>query len=132
MLPAAPTPVVLPAPTPSVSPEPTPVSMPVNEPAVLPAPTPAPMPPPVINLETKEEQVPGRISFTGTDKAMDTSGKESVIAAPKDIEYLDKLSEARREAEYDNEEYDDNEEKLKIGENVSLDISDLSDIIEVI
>ena len=57
---------------------------------------------------------------------MDTTGVESTINAPKNIEHLEKLSEARRQEE------EDDGEKLKIGENVNLDITDLSDIIEVL
>lgn len=106
-----------PATTPNVAPTVTPV--PLIEPLSLKA-----TPPPVIELNTQE--APTHISFTDTDKAMDTAGVMSTIDAPKNVEHLEKLAEARREEE------DDGGEKLKIGDNVSLDIADISDIITVL
>ena len=84
----------------------------------------APTSAPVIDLKTSTP-TPTQISFTDVDKAMDVKGQETTVNAPKNIEHLEKLSEARRQEE-------DDEEKVKIGENVSLDISDISDILEVL
>ena len=66
------------------------------------------------------------ISFSDTDSALDSTGHESIVSAPKDIQHLEELRR-RREEEEENEEEED-EEKLKIGGNVNLDISDVNDI----
>ena len=70
-----------------------------------------------------------KISFTDTDRAVDGSGIESKINAPKDIPRLEKISKeahARRKAE--EEEDDDDEGPLSIGEEVRLEIADIHDI----
>ena len=73
--------------------------------------------------------VPDRISFTDTDKAVDSNGVESNVTAPKTVERLEQISKeahARRKAE--EEEDDDDEGPLSIGEEVRLEIADIHDI----
>jgi hypothetical protein len=90
---------------------------------ILPA---APMPTPASSPVSVSNAPPTHISFTDTDKAMDVSGVETTISAPKDIEHLEKLAKVRSEEE------EEDEDKIKIGDNVNNDIVDLSDIIEVL
>ena len=78
-------------------------------------------PTPVVNLD--------KVSFTDTDKAVDGSGVETNINAPKDVARLEQISEeahAKRKAE--EAEDDDNDPPLSIGEEVRLEIADIHDI----
>ena len=73
--------------------------------------------------------IPDKISFTDTDKAVDSSGMETNVNAPKDVARLEQISKdahARRKAE--EEEDDDDEAPLSIGEEVRLEIADIHDI----
>ena len=65
------------------------------------------------------------IKFSNIDKAVDTNGSESDIAAPKDIKHLADLQKRREAEDMDD---DDDDEKLNIGDNISLDISDVNDL----
>ncbi len=76
-----------------------------------------------------ESATPDRISFTDTDKAVDSNGQESNVTAPKTVERLEQISKeahARRKAE--EEEDDDEEGPISIGEEVRLEIADIHDI----
>ncbi len=104
-------------------------------------PSPAPAPTPIKVKETRlqesfqtqpvqEKQVVDqsqtRLSFSNIDSTIDTKGVKSTIDAPKTIERLESLAASKPSSLYDDEDEDD--EKLKIGENISLDISDINDL----
>jgi hypothetical protein len=70
-----------------------------------------------------------RLSFSDIDKAVDMRGIESSVSAPKTLERLESLALLKAHAEEDeDEESDDDEERLKIGGDISLDISDVNDL----
>lgn len=61
------------------------------------------------------------IKFSHVDGAIDIEGKQSTIDAPKTIERLEKISEERNELRKQEEE-EEEDFKIKIGEEVKLDI----------
>jgi hypothetical protein len=67
-----------------------------------------------------------RLSFSNIDNTIDTKGVKSTIDAPKTIERLESLAASKPSSLYDDD--DDDDEKLKIGGNISLDISDINDL----
>ena len=70
-----------------------------------------------------------RLSFSDIDKAVDMRGIESSVSAPKTLERLESLALLKAHTEEDeDEESDDDEERLKIGGDISLDISDVNDL----
>ena len=64
------------------------------------------------------------ISFSDTDSALDSTGTETMVQAPKDIQHLEELRRRREEEE----EEEEDEDKLKIGGNIDLEISDVNDL----
>jgi hypothetical protein len=66
-----------------------------------------------------------RLSFSDIDKAVDTKGVESSVSAPKTIERLESLALQRLNDEDDD---DDDDERITIGGDVALDISDVNDL----
>ena len=64
------------------------------------------------------------ISFSDTDSALDSTGTEIMVPAPKDIQHLEDLRRRREEEE----EEEDDDDKLKIGGNIDLEISDVNDL----
>ena len=65
------------------------------------------------------------IDFSDKDKVFDTNGQENEVLAPKDIETLEKISEinnAKRKAE----EAEEEDDKLNIGGDASLDLDIVS------
>jgi len=66
-----------------------------------------------------------RLSFSDIDKAVDIKGIESSVSAPKTIERLESLALQRVNAEDDD---DDDDERITIGGDVALDISDVNDL----
>ena len=67
-----------------------------------------------------------RLSFSDIDKAVDIKGVESSVSAPKTIERLESLALQRVNAEDDDD--DDDDERITIGGDVALDISDVNDL----
>jgi len=68
-----------------------------------------------------------RLSFSDVDKAMDTKGNETIIEAPKTVERLESLALMKSQTpSYDDD--DDDDERLKIGDNIKLEISDINDL----
>lgn len=66
-----------------------------------------------------------KIDFSDKDKVFDTNGQENEVLAPKDIETLEKISEinnAKRKAE----EAEEEDDKLNIGDDASLDLNIVS------
>ena len=91
---------------------------------------------PVTTLVTREQPITSSsipnvkssdsISFSDTDSALDSTGNESLVSAPKDIQHLEELRRRREEEQED--EDDEDEDKLKIGGSVDLEISDVNDL----
>ena len=72
-----------------------------------------------------------RLSFDDTDNAVDTAGTQYKIEAPKTIERLEQISsESHRRmlAEAAQEDDDDGNERLSIGDTIKLNVSDINDI----
>ena len=72
-----------------------------------------------------EDTSQSRLSFSDIDKAVDTTGKESLIEAPKTIERLESLAALNIG---NNDDDDDDDERIKIGGNVDLDITDVNNL----
>jgi hypothetical protein len=98
---------------------------------------PAPAPAPVQIVEQAPTQAPAHIdtpthtklTFSDTDRAIDIKGIESTIEAPKTIERLETISAQSFEKQRHLEDDDDNNnDKLRIGGDIKLDFSDISDI----
>jgi len=79
-----------------------------------------------ITVDTAQE-LP-HLSFSDVDKAMTSQGVEVDIEAPKTVERLEQIAQeahAKRKAE---EEEDDDDMPLRIGEEVRLELADVSDL----
>lgn len=72
------------------------------------------------------DQSQTRLSFSNIDSAMDTKGVETHIDAPKTIERLESLALLKNNSDSDSDDEDD--ERIKIGGDISLDISDVNDL----
>ena len=70
---------------------------------------------------------PSTLSFIDIDDAIDETGIKSEISAPKNIERLEKLAEITAEKRR-MEALEDDEEKIRIGEEVKLEISDIANL----
>ena len=78
---------------------------------------------------TQKGQIPENISFTDIDNTMDDSGKRETIIMPKDIDTLEKISEERNiQRKIEEAEEDDDDFKIKIGDEVKLDLTDINDL----
>lgn len=73
----------------------------------------------------EQEQSQSRLSFSNIDKAVDIKGIESFIDAPKTIERLEALALLKPK---DDDDDDDDNERIKIGADITLDISDINDL----
>lgn len=76
------------------------------------------------------DQSQTRLSFSDVDKAMDTKGIETTVEAPKTIERLESLAlmKSHTPSYGGDDDDDDDDERLKIGENIKLEISDVNDL----
>ena len=73
--------------------------------------------------------LPDRISFNDTDTAVDTSGVETEVSAPKTVERLEKIAqEANERRKAEEAEEDEDDMPLKIGEEVRLELADINDL----
>ena len=82
------------------------------------------LPTPVENVETGNSE----LTFNDTDNAINTEGKESTIEAPKNIERLEQIaSEANIKRKLEEEE-DEDDLPLKIGDEVKLEIGSINDL----
>lgn len=68
------------------------------------------------------------VNFKDEDNAIDVNGNTSTIIAPKTDERLEEIANLSAERRRREEEEEEEEEKLKIGENVKLDIMDINDL----
>ncbi len=98
-----------------------------SEPYVLPKEEEPPAIVPAIQ-DLESGPVTTRLSFNDVDRAIDTDNQESAIVAPKDIDRLEQISEARYMQRRLEEEAEEEEEKIKIGEDISLDDLGIMDI----
>jgi len=96
--------------------------MPVAEP---PPPTPQTTVP--ITEPVAVDNSQSRLSFSDIDQAVDIKGIESSVSAPKTIERLESLA-LQKVQEEDSDTDDDDDERLTIGGDVALDISDVNDL----
>lgn len=67
-----------------------------------------------------------RVGFSNIDNAISTTGIKSVIDAPKTIERLEKI--ATESAERRKAEENEAEDKISIGTDVNLDLTDINDL----
>ena len=72
--------------------------------------------------------VPDKISFSDIDYTMDTNGKQGIVEAPKTIERLERISQETHEKRKQEEESEMNEDKLVIGDEISLDNIGIKDL----
>ena len=74
---------------------------------------------------------PTAVSFNNTDSAVNTEGSVEKIHAPKDVSRLEAISEERnvkrKQEEAEAEAEDEEDFRLKIGEEVKLDIAAITD-----
>jgi len=80
-----------------------------------------------ISLDTSTD-LPDRISFSDTDTAIDVTGIETEVNAPKNVERLEKIAHEANERRNAEEEEDEHEMPLKIGEEVRLELADINDL----
>ena len=99
------------------------------EEVVIPEPERPPEVVPVIT-NVSEKPIVNRLTFDNVDRALTDDGREEEIDAPKTIERLEEISVARNfQRKLDEAEDDDDEDRLKIGEDVdsmSLGFTDLN------
>jgi hypothetical protein len=99
------------------------------EEVVIPEPERPPEVVPVIS-NIDEKPIVNRLTFDNVDRALTEDGREEEIDAPKTIERLEEISVARNfQRKLDEAEDDDDEDRLKIGEDVdsmSLGFTDLN------
>jgi hypothetical protein len=69
-----------------------------------------------------------RLTFNDVDQAIDTENNQSTIMAPKDIDRLEEISEARNLQRKLEEAEDEDEERIKIGDDISLDALGIVDL----
>ena len=73
--------------------------------------------------------IPGAISFSDVDKAIDANKQESEIVAPKDIEVLEKISADNHQRRKEEEAEEEAEEKLSIGDEINLTDLDVHSVV---
>ena len=79
----------------------------------------------------RKERENNSLQFSNTDNAIDAEGIQSVISAPKTIQRLEQISHEnneRRKLEEEDEDEEDGQENIKIGNNISLNFSEVNDI----
>jgi hypothetical protein len=79
----------------------------------------------VINTVLDNKQ--SKIEFSDTDHTIDTLGNKEDVEVPKTEDNLNKLEEQRELNDLLNEDEDDND-SLTIGEDVSLELTDINDL----
>jgi hypothetical protein len=69
-----------------------------------------------------------RLTFNDVDQAIDTENNQSTIMAPKDIDRLEEISEARNLQRKLEEAEEESEERIKIGDDISIDALGIVDL----
>jgi hypothetical protein len=82
--------------------------------------------PSIVDLDPNEG--PTRLTFNDVDKAIDIYNEESAVMAPKDVDRLERISEARH-LQRKMEEEEDDADRIKIGDDISLDDLGIMDIM---
>jgi len=82
------------------------------------------------NPETVSITKSDKIAFSDIDKAVDVTGNETNIEAPKTIERLEKIAHENAEKRRleEEEEDDDDDDKIKIGSTINLESMDINDL----
>jgi hypothetical protein len=82
------------------------------------------------NPETVSITKSDKIAFSDIDKAVDVTGNETNIEAPKTIERLEKIAHENAEKRRleEEEEDDDDDDKIKIGSTIDLESMDINDL----
>jgi len=88
--------------------------------------TPPEIVPTIQNIDN--EPVVTRLTFNDVDQAIDTENNQSTILAPKDIDRLEEISEARNLQRKLEEAEEESEERIKIGDDISLDVLGIVDL----
>ena len=81
--------------------------------------------PPVVDTNLTPTNT--KLTFSDTDRAIDMKGFETTIEAPKTIERLETISAQSFEKQRHLDDNDD-EDKLRIGGDINLEFSDISDL----
>ena len=81
-----------------------------------------------INPSTDQSYVNNKIKFSDTDHTVDILGKKDIIVAPKTDARLEQLAKASAERRRAEESTDDSDAPLKIGEAVTIESNDISDL----
>jgi hypothetical protein len=106
------------------------IALPIEPPVSMPiAPTPVPTPAPMTSVPMTSALVPptnNKLTFSDTDRAIDIRGVETSVEAPKTIERLETISAQSFEKQRHLD--DDDENKLRIGDDIKLDFSDISEL----
>jgi hypothetical protein len=68
-----------------------------------------------------------KLSFSDIDRAIDSRGNETNIEAPKTIERLENISSMSFEKQR-HLDHDEDEDKLRIGDDIRLDMLDINDL----
>ena len=76
----------------------------------------------------RKERENNSLQFSNTDDAIDTQGIQSVINAPKSIQRLEQISHENNERRKLEEEEEDDSDNIKIGNNISLNFSEVNDL----
>ena len=69
-----------------------------------------------------------KISFSNTDFLVNTEGEKSTVTAPKDETTLAEIAKERSLIEENKDDEEEEDERLFIGDNVDLDITDINDL----
>ena len=81
------------------------------------------------SVQKTDSTPPTSVSFNNIDAAVDETWRESKVHAPKDIPRLEAISEERNiQRKREEEEEDDDSFRLKIGEEVKLDIAAIKSV----
>jgi hypothetical protein len=100
----------------------------VEEPTPVAPPPPTPQTTAPITEPVAVDNSQSRLSFSDIDQAVDIKGIESSVSAPKTIERLESLALQKVKEEDTDTDDDDDDERLTIGGDVALDISDVNDL----
>ena len=78
--------------------------------------------------EYKQTTDYSKLSFADDDSVMDEKGNTSFVNSPKDEKNLEELEKNRVSLQSSNDDDEEADERITIGENVKLDIIDINDL----
>jgi len=84
--------------------------------------------PPTAPQPSPRSKANDTVNFKDEDNAIDVNGNKSTILAPKTDERLEEIANLSAERRRQEEEEEEEEDKLKIGDNIKLDIMDINDL----